>query len=575
MATKTITSGPSKSWGSYIQCKIELSSVPETASNTSDATASIYVRKADHDGPLTIPTEGTWYYSVTVNGSKRSGSLWAPVLESWVLLYSGSWNDIAHGSDGSKSISVSGSVEAPTTTAFAGQVASCSDTFSLDNIPRASSISDAGNVTLGSACNVTWTPKAASFRYKLKFAMGKWSYTTGAIHPNTTSSYTYKGYAISLEAARQIPESATGTMTVTLYTYSDSGATTQVGSASSDTFTVTVPTSAAPTVSMSLSVVHSLPSAFNGIYVQGKSKVRASLSATFHYGTSASYYDVSTGGKTYGSSASYTTDYLGSSGSVSVSGRAVDKRGYAGYNNQTINVIPYAIPKVQNVSVYRCNAEGEEASAGNYIRISATRSYSSVSGKNSCEIRYRYKQSDASSWSSWTTILSAGDTSTNTVTTGALLGNLSEKLSYVVEVQVLDAIGETNSSSVTIPTDKVYQHRAGSINSMGLGKYVSKPNTLDVAWNVTVDGTLRTANLLPISSYDGLDFNELVNATGYYLGSSAPGSLGCSNYPSNVTGKLEVVAGFGFAWQTYTTHQDVMYTRSYYAGSGWTTWKTR
>jgi hypothetical protein len=57
-------------------------------------------------------------------------------------------------------------------------------------IPRASTISSAGNVTLGKACSVKWTPQAKSFRYKIKFALGEWSYTTGAIHPDTSSAYT-------------------------------------------------------------------------------------------------------------------------------------------------------------------------------------------------------------------------------------------------------------------------------------------------------------------------------------------------------------------------------------------------
>ena len=233
MASKDITFSASQSWGSYVQGRIVLSSTAETASNTSDVTAKIYVRKADHDGALTVPTEGSWGYTLTVNGTKRSGTTHASVLESWVLLYSGSWNDIAHGSDGAKSISVSGSVSGPSETSYAGKTSSGSTTFTLDSIPRASTLTSAGNVTLGNACNVTWTPKAASFRYKLTFSMGNWSYTTGAIHPNTTGTYTYTGYAISLEAARQIPNAITGTMTVTLYTYSDSSASVQVGSTAS------------------------------------------------------------------------------------------------------------------------------------------------------------------------------------------------------------------------------------------------------------------------------------------------------------------------------------------------------
>lgn len=498
MASKTITFGYSNSSGAYVRGKIELTSTSDIAANNSDVTAKIYVHKGDHSSPLTIPTEGSWHYSLTVNGSTKSGYTHASVLESWVLLYTGTWNDIAHGSDGTKSISVSGSVSGPSETSYAGKTSSGSGTFTLDTIARASSITSAGNVTLGNACSVKWTPAASSFRYKLKFALGSWSYTTGAIHPNTTAAYTYTGYAIPLDVANQLPKATTGTMTVTLYTYSNSGATTQVGSASSKTFTVTVPTSAAPVPTMSLSAVNNnLPSAFAGLFVQGRSKIKASLSATFKYGATASYYDFTVLGKTYGYSHSYTSDYIASTGTISVSGHAVDSRGYGGYCSGSVYVIPYSSPKILNVSVGRCNSAGTLTDSGTYLKISAKREYSKVvsngSQKNFCQIRYRYKTTG--SWSSWVELLSASNTSTDTVTSGALGGSFAVTSNYYVEVQAVDTMGEVASSVFIIPTEKIYQHEAGSMNSMGLGKYAQKANTLDVAWDINTDGTLTASKI--------------------------------------------------------------------------------
>ena len=497
MASKTITFGYSNSSGSYVRGKIELTSTPNTAANNSDVTAKIYVHKGDHSSALTIPTEGSWHYSLTVNGSTKSGYTHASVLESWVLLYTGSWNDIAHGSDGTKSISVSGSVSGPSETSYAGKTSSGSGTFTLDTIARASAITSAGNVTLGNACNVKWSPAASSFRYKLKFTLGNWSYTTGAIHPNTTAAYTYTSYAIPLDVANQLPKATTGTMTVTLYTYSNSGATTQVGSASSKTFTVTVPTSAAPVPTMSLSAVNNLHSAFAGLFVQGRSKIKASLSATFKYGATVSYYDFTVLGKTYGSSHSYTSDYIASTGTISVSGHAVDSRGYGGYCSGSVYVIPYSAPKILNVSVRRCTSDGTLMDSGTYLKISAKREYSKVvsngSQKNFCQIRYRYKTTG--SWSNWIELLSASNTSTDTVTSGALGGNFSAEANYYVEVQAVDTVGETASSVFIIPTEQIYQHEAGSMNSMGLGKYAQRANLLDVAWDINTDGTLTAKNI--------------------------------------------------------------------------------
>lgn len=512
MANKTITFGYSNSSGSYIRGKIELTSTPTMETNDSDVTAKIYVHKGDHGSTLTIPTEGSWYYSLTVNGSTASGYVHASVLESWVLLYSGTWKDIAHGSDGTKSISVSGSVYGPSETSYAGKVSSGSGTFELDTIARASSITSAGNVTLGGACNVKWTPMSSSFRYKLKFVLGNWSYTTGAIHPNTTAAYTYTGYTIPLDAANQLPKAKTGTMTVYLYTYSNSAATTQVGSASSKTFTVTVPASTAPVPTMSLSAVNNLPSAFAGLFVQGLSKIKATLAATFKYGATANYYDFTVLGKTYGSSHNYTSDYIDSAGTVSVSGHAVDSRGYGGYVSGSVNVIPYSKPKILSVSVRRCNSDGTVSDSGTYIKISAKREYSKVisngSQKNFCQIRCRYK-TISGAWSNWIELLSASNISTDTVTSGAIGGNFTATSNYYAEVQAVDTVGETASSVFIIPTEKIYQHEAGSMNSMGLGKYAQNANTLDVAWDINTDGTLTASK---IGDHVALSTSYVVNS---------------------------------------------------------------
>ena len=249
MANKTIELNRSVSSGTYIIGKIVCDATADYELNNSDVTCRIYVRKDNDDTLLTIKTGGTWAYSMTINGKTFSGTVKKDVLLDWVLLATVSVSDIAHNDDGTKSITVSGSVTAPSTSVVAGQKTSGSGTVTLDTVPRASTIESAGAVTLGNSCNVKWTPASASFRYKLKFSIGSWSHTTDAIHPDRKYLYTYDGYSISLDAANQIP-GKTGTMTVTLYTYSDAAGTKQVGSTSSTTFTVTVPETDAYSVAL-------------------------------------------------------------------------------------------------------------------------------------------------------------------------------------------------------------------------------------------------------------------------------------------------------------------------------------
>ena len=497
MANKTIELNRSAASGTYIIGKIVCDATADNTLNNSDVTCRIYVRKDNDSTLLTIPTSGTWTYSMTVNGKAFSGTVSKDVLRDWVLLATVSVSDIAHADDGTKSIAISGYVTPPSTSVVAGHKTSGSGTFTLDTVPRASTITSAGNVTLGNACNVKWTPAAESFRYRLQFVMKNWSYITEVIHPNRKSLYTYDDYVIPLDAAFQIPNTKTDTMAVALYTYSDAEATKQVGSTSYSIFNVTVPDNedTKPVVGMTLSPVSSLPSAFDGLYIQGKSKVKVALSATGRYGAAINSYIANVDGISHVFRDSYTSDYLYTYGSKTVYGYAIDYRDITGITSQNITVIPYNNPKLLPVSgeksvvVSRCDKDGNISESGTYLKIKAKRSYSPVvSGgvqKNVCEIQYRYAKY-GSDYSGWVTILDR-DSGSDEVITGALLdGMLSTTASYFVEVRAIDDIGSQAPTTFTIPTDKIYSHKNGPINSFGFGAYVEEENTFLTGDDITL-----------------------------------------------------------------------------------------
>lgn len=419
-------------------------------------------------------------------------------------------------------------------TGISAGVVEKSQTLTLTTIARASEISSAANLTLGSICNVKWTPKSASFRYKLKFSIGSWSYTTGVIHPNQTSEYTYTGYTIPLSVANQIPN-ATGTMTVALYTYSDSGGTSQVGTAATKTFTATVPnnSSTKPDISMSLSPASALPSAFDELYIQGKSKVQAELSATGKYGATIKSYSIYTEGKGYYAEDSYTSAYLSTYGIVSVTGYATDSRGYTSSVSQNITVIPYSNPRINaasgedDVLAARCDAEGNLDESGTYLIIKAKRSYTPVMvdgvQKNFCAIRFRYMAQSDANWTEWTTILSSSAPTDEVITAPLLGGALSTKVNYVVQVGVIDDIGGTANTIISVPSESVYMHRDGRRKAMALGKYIEEDDCLDVGWGKliargSINGIyfirllINNTNILQLqskfSAFDGIGYSR-------------------------------------------------------------------
>ena len=509
MANKTIDLNRSAASGSYIVGRIICDAMADYNQNNSDVTCRLYVRKANDSTLLTIPTSGTWNYSMTINGKAFSGTVSKDVLLDWVLLATVSVSDIAHNDDGTKSIAVSSWITAPGGTTLAGHQTSGSGNFPMDTVPRASSIASVSDLTLGYACTVKWTPASASFRYRLTFEIGNWSDITDVIHPDRTTEYTYTGYVMPLLAAHQFPNLRMGTMKATLYTYSDSGATIQVGSAYSKTFIAYIPDhiGTKPKVAMTLSPVGDLPSAFAGLYIQGITKVKATLSAEGQYGADIESYLMKVDGAYSDAKVAYTSGYLQSTGIKTVYGYATDKRGFTGETTQEINVLAYISPKLENASAVRCNQDGNADERGTYLRLTARRSYSPVVSdgvqKNFCTIMYRCF--DGVRYTSWVTILDRDSLDTNDVTTVvAPDGGMSAQKSYMVHLMAIDDIGRYAETYISIPTEKVYMHRDGARNAIGLGKYSEHDNAVDSDWDFYMNGKKVTGLPMPTDDTDAV-----------------------------------------------------------------------
>lgn len=499
MANKTIDLNRSAASGSYIIGKIVCDATADYGLNNSDVTCRIYVHKGNDSTLLTIPTSGTWAYSMNINGKAFSGSVKKDVLLDWVLLATVSVSDIAHNDDGTKSIAISGSVTAPSTSVVVGHKTSGSGTFTLDTVPRASTIAAVSNRYLGEYCAVRWTPLSKSFRYRLKFSMSNWEWKTDAIHPNQTTSYLYTGYLIPLDVAFQIPNNTTGKMSVTLLTYSDSSATVQVGSADSEVFTVTVPDNEDTkpyATEMTLMPVSSLEGDFAGLYIQGLSKVKATVSTKGQYGASVAWQSVTVEGKNYGVDSNYTSDYLSGYGTIYVKLTIQDTRGFTNSKTLSITVIPYAKPRVipvigmSSIVCARCDVDGNLTDSGTYLRIKARRSFSICMAdgvqKNFCGLRFRYKRISDSDYSAWQDLLLTTNTTTEEVDTVVLGGALATTTSYVVQLDAVDSISNHTYVTFDIPTEEVYLHRAGNIGSLGIGEYVEDSNIISIAKNKAI-----------------------------------------------------------------------------------------
>lgn len=516
---------------------------------------------------------------------------------------------IEHDSDGSKSVAIAIDIRGYTVSGQYGNgwKVDTSKSVDLTTIPRASTITSAGDITLGNKCSIKWTPKAASFFYKLVFKLGDQTKTITGIEPKATSAYTYAGYTIPLSWASEITAAKTGEVTVTLTTHTASSCTSanQVGAADSATFTVMVPDndSTQPTVSMTLSPVDSLASKFAGLYIQGKSKVRALFSGTGKYDAAIKSYSMKTEGTTYGPDDDYTSDFLPNAGEITVYGYAKDSRGFTGSTSKKITVIAYSKPKIvaasgeSEVIAARCDKDGNLSDSGTYLKIKAKRSYSPVNSggvqHNFCKIRYRYKLESAESYSAWTTIL-AGDSAGDEIVTGALLGGvLATNSSYLVQVGVVDDIGGSNSTTVPIPTDKVYMHRDKRKRALAFGKYIEEENCIDIAEDITlkVRGQLEVYSPSTADEFTGNTVDYLKLGTKITATAAAPVSLNKYKTPGNyyspnaetsqyITDSPNTEGGFGLIVREMQNsnfiRQELYYGRTtwirHWNGEEWSEW---
>lgn len=557
----------------------EVSGSVNTASNTSQV--RILWTSTQTNNSHNNNTKTAKYY-VSINGGSEteySVSYTLPLTSTKTIV--DTTITVTHKPDGSGTVSVRTWMD----TSISAGVVEKSKMLTLTTIPRASTISSALNRTLGEACSVAWTPLSKNFTYKLKFAIGAWSHTTEVIKPNTTVAYTYTGYNISLDAAHQLPNApAKGTMTVSLFTYSDSNGTVQVGSSSPANITVTVPDNeyTKPSVSMPLTNVISLGSPFNALYIQGKSRVETALSGTGKYSATITTKELYVDGKNNGT---LVSDYLSKSGKVTVKGRIYDSRGYYNEDSEEIDVIPYGKPQIKPISseseviAARCDSSGNISESGTYLKIKAKRHYSLVQSGNTqynhCQLRYRYKVEDGT-YSDWTTILASTASNDEVVTTSLLGGALSVQNTYYVQIQALDDLGESSIITINIPTDKVYMHKAGSINSLGIGKYAEDENVVDIAEDidVIVRGGFRAIEIPPST-----DLNTLLKPNNYFGNAVNTSSyVNCPIGPEKTsTFSLEVISlgGIGQILQRLTMCSDLatVYERQYYGGKWVVPWE--
>ena len=540
----------------YIDCKIEWEYSQNTSTNTSTVTAALFYKR-NNTG---FTTQGTGTFKISIGGTVTSESKHLTITENaWVKAVEAT-KTISHNSDGTKSVVLSASGSIPSTTLTS---TSCSGTVKLATIPRASTLDSLSCATkyFNGKMTYKYTPKSASYYNRCNISLNlNGEYIAVKSIDLGKQSITQKTATVTLSEDElsiiynELPNTTKGTLRFTFRTYLNSDYSSQVGDAGYKEITLDIPNISAtqPTVTMTLSPVSSLASPFNTLYIKGRSKVDANFSnGAGKYGASIVSYKMRVSGKSYNSP--YTSGYLSTSGSVTVKGTVTDSRGYSRTYSKTITVIDYTEPTIlpasdeSQIICARCDSNGNISESGTYLKIKAKRSYSKVTSsgvqKNYCSIRYQYKVASATKYSDWITILTSSSLSSDEVETDALLGGaLSATSSYMVRVGVVDDIGEEANTTIIIPTDKPYMHRAGSINALGIGKYAEEKNTVDIADDINIYGRVYGLGKAKVALREGEDVNSFLDFGVYAVTSNAIAKT-IVNIPIQSAGRLIVSSG--------------------------------
>ena len=376
---------------------------------------------------------------------------------------------VTHSAEGAASVTVS----AAWNSVPWGVSGSVSGSATLPTIARATTPTlSATSVTMGSGVTITLKPANSTFKHKLRYdfvnvkgsADGMSIGADFSAAGNTTATFTPP-----TSLGSQIPSANSATCSVICYTYLSNG--THIGT-KTVSLTVSVP-SYTPTIS---SIALTGNNLLSSTYVQDKSTVTATITASTSYGASITAYSSTVDGKTY-SGSSFTSSVL-STGSKSVVTTITDSRGKTGtLTSSAFTVYAYANPTITGFTLVR------DSTTPTTVTATVTGSIASINSKNAKTVKVTLN----------------GVTNTITASSYTISGTttftgVSTDSSFTGVATLTDSYTST-SKSVVLPTVAVTMDFYKDGKGVAFGKVAETTDLLDVGWserirkNLTVDGT--------------------------------------------------------------------------------------
>lgn len=461
----------------YIVPKITWSATQSISGNYSDVTATLTYSRTNTG----FTTGGTWNGSITINGTKATGSKYIEITHNSNTTALTAKTRVYHNSNGSKSITISAS---GSISGVSLQSTTISQSITLDTIPRATTPElSVSSVNMGSTVTITLKRASTSFTHRLSYSFGSLTGQTSGIS-SPQAQDTSRTFTPPLSLANQIKKSTSGTCTITCKTYNGN---TLIGT-KTVTLIVKVPASVVPTISgVSVSDAKTDIAEKFGVYVQQKSKLSVKISASGSYGSTISSYRTTIQSVTY-SGASFTSNVITASGTVTLKITVTDSRGRTASWETDITVAEYSPPQISSIQVYRIDTNGNASNEGERIAVSVKYSVASVDSKNSRTYKVGYKQYDAASFTQFAS--GTAETSFDGVLKYTAAPTISADYSYSVKFELADYF---TTVPITLDISTAYPIMDFRSNGKGIafGK-VSEKDAFEVAMDAHFTKSVTT-----------------------------------------------------------------------------------
>lgn len=379
---------------------------------------------------------------------------------------------VAHNNMGKGSVVLSADWHSGFTSSYTPPSLTVSGTVNLPDIPRASSVSASGLV-LGSAGTLAVTRAVSTFTHTIKLKCGSAAQVTLV----TKSSATSIPYTPPLDWAAQNTSGISVNITAEITTYNGDA----VVGTNTTTLTASIPASVKPTLSVSLSDTSGYQPTYG--WVQGKSTLKATFSATGSYGSTINAKSLTIGGK---AASPDGANALTGSGTMAVVATVTDSRGRTASVTQNITVNAYSGPVVQDLTFVRGSYTGSvwtDNAMGDDIKLTFTLSIQLAGNKATVEITGASNLTGQTSGAKTVYLVDYGTDSTG-----------------VVQVKATDALGGTVTREITIPTVSVPMNMNFALPGVCFGGVAEHEKVVEFKWPIRYLGKSLLDYLHPVGS---------------------------------------------------------------------------